>query len=80
MKNKIVEILLPMFVNSLLNSFDSDEIKREIDRFIDRLENRIELSDSKVDDSLLPVIYMIRNMFDIPDYPDDVPAASPKKA
>lgn len=79
-KKTILEMLLPTLVNALLSTFDMDEIKRELDRFIDRIENRITLSETKADDALLPVLYLIRNAFDIPDYPDDAPAASPKKA
>lgn len=77
MKNKLLEYLFPLLVKALLNSFDLNDIKRELDAFIDRLENRIELSDSKVDDSLLPLIYALRNVFDIPDYPDDAPQDTP---
>lgn len=82
MKNKLITMLLPLFVDALLKSFDVETIKRTLDRLIDQLEDHILLSETKVDDVLLPAIYMLRNIFDIPDYLDEknAPAASKKKA
>lgn len=70
MKNKIVEMVMPIFVNALLKSFSKDEIKRTLDDLIDRLEEYIRSTETKVDDGLLPIVYFVRNIFDIPDLPD----------
>lgn len=79
MKEKLLTLLLPTLIQSLLSSFPEETIKRLLDSWIDQLEDYISLTQTKVDDTLLPIIYMIRNLFDIPDYPD-APAASSKKA
>lgn len=71
MKNKIVEMVMPIFVNALLKSFSKDEIKVTLDNLIDRLEEYIQTTETKVDDGLLPIVYFVRNIFDIPDLPDE---------
>lgn len=70
MRDRLIMFILPTFIKALFNTFEIDELKQEIDKFIDRLENRITLSETKFDDALLPVIYMVRNILDIPDYTD----------
>lgn len=79
MKEKLLQLMLPHIIDALLSAFDADHLKRMLDQAIDTLEDKIEFSDSKIDDSVLPIIRMIRTVFDIPDYPDAAPASSPKK-
>ncbi|MDO3651396.1 hypothetical protein [Nocardia mangyaensis] len=78
MKNQLLAFLLPHIVKSLIAAFDLQTVKLWIDKSIDTIEDAIDKSESKVDDSFLPMIYAVRSLLDIPD--DDDSAASPKMA
>lgn len=69
-KTKLIEMLAPRIVETVLANFDEATVKKHLDKWIDLIEEKIEASPTKFDDALLPVIKTIRNIFDIPDLPD----------
>lgn len=70
MKAKIIEMVLPTIISALLSAFPEDQVRRWLDSLIDIVEEKIKESDSKVDDALLPILKLLRSMFNIPDYED----------
>lgn len=72
MKEAILKIILPQLINALILAFPEKTIKKALDSAIDAIENQIAKSETQVDDMALPVIKVIRSMFDIPDLPDNI--------
>lgn len=69
-KNMIVYILTTL-LNQFIKNLDTDDLRRFLDRQIDVLEDVINNSENKYDDSLLPGLRLIRELFNIPDYEDN---------
>lgn len=70
MKTKIIELVLPAIINALMAAFPEDQIRKMLDGLIDIVEEKIAESDSRIDDAALPLIKLVREFFNIPDYKD----------
>lgn len=64
------EKILSYVVTLLLSSLSAEEMKHLLDRAIDIVEQKVADSESQVDDILLPVLRLVREVLSIPDYPD----------
>lgn len=71
MKKLIVNWFLPIIIDTIIQTFTTEQIKRWLDTQIDSLENYIDSSPTPLDDKFLPIIKMIREAVDIPDYEDE---------
>lgn len=65
-----LKLILPTLVNILLTSFPERMIKDYLDDLIDVIEDRIASSANELDDFALPILQMLRDLFDIPDNDD----------
>lgn len=70
MKSQMISYLVNSLVNAFLRSLDPADLKIALDKMIDSFENTIAESPNKIDDSLLPGLRFVRELFDIPDLPD----------
>lgn len=62
--NKVLfEMILPSLVSVFVDSFDKMKIVAFVDEQIARLEKHISETDTKVDDSLLPLLHFARDLF-----------------
>jgi hypothetical protein len=69
-KGNILRFVIEKLVIALLDYCKPDEIKVLLDEAIDFVEHKIETSPNGFDDTLLPVLKVVRDVFDIPDLPD----------
>lgn len=72
MKEKILSYAITKLVSAFLSGLSAQQIKVQLDHLIDHLEDLIQDSSNNLDNSLLPVIKFVRDVFDIPDYPDQI--------
>lgn len=71
MKNQMMLYLINTLVGTFLRGLDPGQLKIALDKFIDAIEDTIEASPNKVDDAILPGLRFCRELFDIPDLPDE---------
>lgn len=67
MKEKILSYFITTVVKTFLSSLTPQQIKRELDKLLDRIEDLVQDSENQLDDSLLPVLRFVRDVFDVPD-------------
>lgn len=63
--------MLLLIITSLLNQFvanlDVDDLRDFLDGVIDAIESTVEKSENKLDDSMLPGLRLVRELFGIQD-------------
>jgi hypothetical protein len=77
MRQRLLAFLLPHILDSLIDKFSLTTVKYWVDLAIDKIEDHILETDNQIDDILLPYIYSLRTLLDVPDNPL---AVSHKKA
>ena len=70
MKKSMIVYIVTQLINNFIKSLDIKDLQIFLDNLIDNIENTIEKSDNKLDDSLLPGLRLVRELFNIPDFPD----------
>lgn len=63
--------IITQLINNFIKSLNVSDLQKFLDNLIDNVENTIQESDNKLDDSLLPGLRLVRELFNIPDFPDD---------
>ena len=68
MKAKIISILLPMVIEKIVGMLDDELLLKFADKGLDFIEDFIAGTETTIDDvTVLPVINLIRETFNIPD-------------
>ena len=67
MVDKIIIKMLPVLIGQLLKLLTPELAKKMADKLLDTVEDAIRKSENKLDDIFLPVIYVIREAFNVPD-------------
>jgi len=67
MARKIALKLLPVLLGQMFKMITPELLKELADKVLDAIENAITKSENKIDDAMLPIIFSIRQAFDIPD-------------
>jgi len=70
MKKSMIVYIVTQLINNFVKSLDIKDLQIFLDKLIDNVENTIQESDNKLDDSLLPGLRLVRELFNIPDFPD----------
>jgi len=70
MKKSMIVYIVTQLINNFIKSLDIKDLQIFLDNLIDNIENTIQTSDNKLDDSLLPGLRLVRELFNIPDFPD----------
>ena len=70
MKKSMIVYIMTTLINQFIKSLNIEDLQRFLDSLIDSIENTIEQSETKYDDTLLPGLRLIRELFNIPDFPD----------
>lgn len=70
MKKSMIVYIVTQLINNFVKSLDVKDLQIFLDKLIDNVENTIQQSDNKLDDSLLPGLRLVRELFNIPDFPD----------
>lgn len=71
MREKILSLVISKIVEMILGSLTQEQTKHELDRLIDRLEELIASTETQLDDALMPALRFMREVIDVPDYPDN---------
>jgi len=71
MKKSMIIYIITQLINNFIKSLNVSDLQKFLDNLIDNVENTIQESDNKLDDSLLPGLRLVRELFNIPDFPDD---------
>lgn len=71
MKKSMITYIVSTLINTFIKSLKIEDLKRFLDNLIDSIETTIEQSDTKLDDTLLPGLRLVRELFNIPDFPDE---------
>lgn len=67
MKTYWLTYILSHLVNYLLESVHPDEIRLVLDKWIDVIEDSVSRSSNKYDDTLLPILSLLRVVINVPD-------------
>lgn len=70
MRDRLINFVISRVVDAIISNLNPSQVKHLLDDLIDRLENMVEESSNKFDDNLLPFIKFLRELLDVPDYPD----------
>lgn len=70
MKKSMIVYIVTTLINQFVKSLKIKDLQIFLDSLIDSVENTIEQSENKIDDALLPGLRLVRELFNIPDYPD----------
>ena len=70
MKQSMIIYIITSLINNFVKSLDIKDLQKFLDNLIDSVEDTIATSENKLDDSLLPGLRLVRELFNIPDYPD----------
>jgi len=70
MKKSMIVYIITTLVSNFVKSLKIEDLKIFLDNMIDTLENTVEQSSNKYDDALLPGLRLVRELFNIPDFPD----------
>ncbi|HED38722.1 MAG TPA: hypothetical protein ENI76_10850 [Ignavibacteria bacterium] len=67
MGKDLIVRLLPMLLGQLLKLLTPDIMRYLVDKVLDSIEEAIKKSETKIDDTFLPLISLMREAFNIPD-------------
>ena len=70
MKQSMIIYIITSLINNFVKSLDIKDLQKFLDNLIDSVEDTIATSENKLDDSLLPGLRLVRELFNIPDFPD----------
>jgi len=70
MKKSMIVYIITTLINNFVKSLNIEDLQKFLDNLIDSIETTIEKSDNKYDDALLPGLRLVRELFNIPDFPD----------
>jgi len=70
MKKSMIIYIVTTLINNFVKSLDIKDLQKFLDNIIDSVEDTIATSENKLDDSLLPGLRLVRELFNIPDFPD----------
>jgi len=70
MKKSMIVYIVTQLINNFIKSLDIKDLQKFLDNMIDSVEDTIAASENKLDDSLLPGLRLVRELFNIPDFPD----------
>jgi len=70
MKKSMIIYIVTTLINNFVKSLDIKDLQKFLDNLIDSVEDTIAKSENKLDDSLLPGLRLVRELFNIPDFPD----------
>jgi len=70
MKQSMIIYIVTTLINNFVKSLDIKDLQKFLDNLIDSVEDTIATSENKLDDSLLPGLRLVRELFNIPDFPD----------
>jgi len=70
MKKSMIVYIVTQLINNFIKSLDIKDLQKFLDNMIDSVEDTIATSENKLDDSLLPGLRLVRELFNIPDFPD----------
>lgn len=70
MKQSMIVYILTTLINQFIKALNIEDLKIFLDKMIDSIENTIEQSENKYDNALLPGLRLVRELFNIPDFPD----------
>lgn len=71
MKKSMIQYIVTTLLNQFIKSLDIEDMQRWLDKLIDSLESTVQESPNKIDDSILPGLRLVRELFNIPDFPDN---------
>jgi len=70
MKQNMIIYVVTTLINTFIKTLNIEDLKRYIDNLIDSVEKTVEESPNKLDDTILPGLRLVRELFAIPDFPD----------
>lgn len=70
MKKSMIVYIITTLINNFVKSLDVKDLQQFLDNLIDSVEDTIANSENKLDDALLPGLRLVRELFNIPDFPD----------
>lgn len=70
MKKSMIVYIITTLINNFVKSLDVKDLQKFLDNLIDSVEDTIANSENKLDDALLPGLRLVRELFNIPDFPD----------
>lgn len=71
MKKSMIVYIITTLINNFVKSLDVEDLQKFLDNLIDSVEDTIANSENKLDDALLPGLRLVRELFNIPDFPDN---------
>lgn len=72
-KTRVLEMVAPLVIRSLVASFSPQFIRDTIDVWIEKIEHYVRETDNKVDDALIPALEAFRKVIEIPVVGDPKP-------
>lgn len=71
MKKSMIVYIITTLINNFVKSLEVKDLQKFLDNLIDSVEDTIANSENKLDDALLPGLRLVRELFNIPDFPDN---------